>query len=94
LIDFDVERERDIVTNQLKPMVIEQMIDVAPRAGEEVIDAYDDSAIRQQPLAEVRTEEASPPGNHYPCFKMHVLAIPLNCAITVDLGGPSLRYVP
>jgi hypothetical protein len=46
LIDFDVERERHIVTNQLKPMVIEQMIDVAPRAGEEVIDAYDDSAIR------------------------------------------------
>jgi hypothetical protein len=34
------------VTNQFKPMVIEQMIDVAPRAGEEVIDAYDDSAIR------------------------------------------------
>ena len=46
LIDFDVERERHIVTNQLKAMVIEQMIDVASRAGEEVIDAYDDSAIR------------------------------------------------
>ena len=46
LIDFDVERERHIVTNQLKPMVIEQMIDVAPRAGEEVIDAYDDGTIR------------------------------------------------
>jgi hypothetical protein len=46
LIDFDVERERYIVANQLKPMVIEQMIDVASRAGEEVIDAYDDGAIR------------------------------------------------
>jgi hypothetical protein len=49
------------VTNQLKAMVIEQMIDVAPRAGEEVIDAYDDRTIRKQPLTEVRTEEASPP---------------------------------
>jgi hypothetical protein len=48
------------VTNQLKAMVIEQMIDVAPRAGEEVIDAYDHSTIRQQPLTEVRTEEARP----------------------------------
>jgi hypothetical protein len=63
LIDFDVERERHIVTDQLKPMVIEQVIDVAPRAGEEVIDAYDDSTIREQPLTEVRTEEASPAGN-------------------------------
>jgi hypothetical protein len=43
---FDVERERHIVTNQLKPMVIEQIIDVAARAGEEVIDAYDDGTIR------------------------------------------------
>jgi hypothetical protein len=60
LIDFDVERERHIVTDQLKPMVIEQVIDVAPRAGEEVIDAYDDSTIREQPLTEVRAEEARP----------------------------------
>jgi hypothetical protein len=37
------------------------MIDVASRASEEVIDAYDHSTIRQQPLTEVRTEEASPP---------------------------------
>jgi hypothetical protein len=63
LIDFDVERERHIVTDQLKPMVIEQVIDVAPRAGEEVIDAYDDSTIREQPLTEVRAEEASPAGD-------------------------------
>jgi hypothetical protein len=71
LIDFYVERERHIVTDQLKPMVIEQVIDVAARAGEEVIDAYDDSTIREQPLTEVRTEEARPPGNQYPRFKVH-----------------------
>jgi hypothetical protein len=47
------------------------VIDVAPRAGEEVIDAYDDSTIREQPLTEVRTEEASPTGNQYPRFKVH-----------------------
>jgi len=52
-------------------MVIEQVIDVVPRAGEEVVDAYDDSTIREQPLTEVRTEEASPAGNQYPRFKVH-----------------------
>jgi hypothetical protein len=31
------------------------------RAGEEVIDAYDDGTIREQPLTEVRTEKACPP---------------------------------
>src|SRR5216683_2615486 len=53
------------------------MIDVALRASEEVVDAYDVRTIRKQPLTEMRTQEASTPGNQYARLKMHVHAIPL-----------------
>jgi hypothetical protein len=42
-------------------MVIEQMIDIALRAGEEIVDAYDIPTIREQSLTEMRAEKASPP---------------------------------
>ncbi len=39
LVDFDIERERHIVAYQFKSLTVEQMLDVAARAAEEIIDA-------------------------------------------------------
>jgi hypothetical protein len=75
-------------------MVIEQMIDIALRAGEEIVDAYDIPTIREQSLTEMRAEKASPPGDQYARFKVHVPAIPLNYGTMIGLSDPSLRYVP
>ena len=91
LIDFDVERERHIVTNQLETMVIEQVIDVAPHSGKEVVDTNDVATVREQALTEVRTEKASPTGNQYARFKMHVpdvLAVTLNVATCIRIDRP------
>jgi len=41
LVDLDVERESYVVPHDLEAMVIKQMIDIALRAGEEIVDAYD-----------------------------------------------------
>ena len=38
LVDFDIEREGHVVAHQFKALVIEQMLDIAPRAAEEVVE--------------------------------------------------------
>jgi hypothetical protein len=68
-------RTDGVMTNKLKPTVVEQMIDVALRAGEEIIDANDVRAACEQAITEMRAEEASTPGNQYAHFKIHVPAI-------------------
>src|SRR5262249_47549483 len=72
LVDLDIERKRHVVTHELEVVVIEQMLDIALRAGEEIIDANDVGAIREQTIAEVRAEETGASGNQYERFKMHV----------------------
>jgi hypothetical protein len=64
------------VTHELELVVIEQMVDIALRAGEEVVDANDVRALREQAIAEVRAEEAGAPGNQYARFKRHVPQLP------------------
>jgi hypothetical protein len=41
------------VAKKLKPFVIEEMFDVAPRSGEKIIEASDFRALRQQAFAQV-----------------------------------------
>jgi hypothetical protein len=41
LVDLDVERKRHVVPHDLEVMVVEQMLDIAPRPGEEIVDTYD-----------------------------------------------------
>jgi hypothetical protein len=48
----------------------------ALRAGEEVVDANDVRALREQAIAEMRAEEACAPGNQYARFKWHVSRLP------------------
>ena len=50
LVDFHEERMRDVVAEKLEALVIEQVLDVAARAGEEIVDAQHVAAFGQQPL--------------------------------------------
>jgi hypothetical protein len=47
LIDFDIEREGDIVPDQFEMRLTDQVFDVPSRSGEKIIDAEDDRPVRQ-----------------------------------------------
>ena len=71
LVDFDVERKRHVVTHQLEIVVVEQVIDIAPRAGEIIVDAQHAGAALEQAVAKVRAEKSGAPGHQHACFEMH-----------------------
>ena len=54
---------RDIVTQQLEALVIEKMLDIAPRSREEIIDAKDLVPSRQELLAEMGAKKSGASGN-------------------------------
>jgi hypothetical protein len=59
------------MTDQLEALVAEQMLDVAAGAAEEVVDADDVGALGQEPLAQMRAEEAGAAGDQDALFQMH-----------------------
>src|SRR5260370_6022582 len=68
LIDLQIEREGDIVSDQLEMPMTEQVFDVPSRSGEKIVDTKDDRAVRQETLTQMRTEETSTAGNQYARF--------------------------
>jgi hypothetical protein len=63
LVDFDIEREGDVVAHQLEIRVVEEMGDVVLGAGEEVVETDDVVAFGEQTLAEMAAEEAGAAGD-------------------------------
>ena len=61
----------DVVAQQLEALVIEQMLDVVPCAGEEIVDAEHLAAALQQPFGEMRAEKAGSAGNENSSLEMH-----------------------
>src|SRR5690606_14908255 len=72
LVDLDVERKGHVVAHDLEVGVAEQMRDVALRAGIEVVHANDFVAVREQPVAQVGTDESGPSGNQNPRLAVYV----------------------
>ena len=62
----------DVVTQKLEAFVIEEMLDIAARAGEEIIHAEDLLPPRQQLLAKMRAQKPRASGHQNPPLKMHV----------------------
>jgi hypothetical protein len=52
-VDFDVQRERHVVTDELEPRVVVQMVDVPLGAREQVVDAQHFVALLEQAIAQV-----------------------------------------
>jgi hypothetical protein len=59
LIDFVTEWLRDIMANQLKVWMTEQMRDVALPTREKIVEANDFIPLIEKALAKMRTEESS-----------------------------------
>src|SRR5207302_10145238 len=55
----DLEREAiaDVVTHELEVVAVEQPIEIGAATGEEVVEADDLVAVREEPLAQVRAKK-------------------------------------
>src|SRR6185503_12966069 len=63
LVYVDEERLGHIVAERLELLVLEQVLDILPATGEEVIQAYDVVALCQEAFAEVGADEAGAAGH-------------------------------
>jgi hypothetical protein len=59
------------VPHQFEALVIEQMLDIAARSGEEIVDAENICPEVQQTLTQMRAEKSSAARDEYARFKMH-----------------------
>jgi hypothetical protein len=59
------------VTDQLEALVTDQVLDVAARAGEEIVDSKDFMTTREQGLAEKGADVTRSSGNKNTPTKMH-----------------------
>jgi hypothetical protein len=50
LIDLHIEREGDIVSDQLEMPMTEQVFDIPSRPSEKIVDTKDDRPVRQETL--------------------------------------------
>jgi hypothetical protein len=75
LIDFDIQREGDVVPEQLEMRMTGQVFYISARSGKEIVDAENGRSVRQQALAKVRSDEAGTASNQYARFKMHVRSL-------------------
>jgi hypothetical protein len=63
LIDLDIERERDVMSDQLEPGMAEKMRDVLLGAGKEVIDTDNLLSALNQPINQMRAQETRAAGD-------------------------------
>ncbi len=58
-----MQRERDVVTDELEPRIVVQMVDVPVGAREQLVDAQHLVALLEQAIAQVRAQEAGAAGD-------------------------------
>jgi hypothetical protein len=62
-INLDIEGKRDVMANQFKMLVVEQMLDILAIAGEKIVDAQDACALGEQLFTKMRANKSRSPGN-------------------------------
>ena len=70
-VDFQPDRMDHVVREQFEIRPVEQMRDVRLLAGEEVVEADHVVSLLDQPLAQVRAQEAGPAGHQDPLVERH-----------------------
>ena len=58
LIDFEVDRVDNVVTDAFKMEISEQMTDVILAAGVKIVEAKEVLSVCEKPFAQVRSEKA------------------------------------
>src|SRR5262249_56521216 len=63
LIDLEIERKGDVVSDQLERGVADQVLYIPPRSREKIVDAENDRPIPEQALAKMGPEKAGTAGD-------------------------------
>src|SRR5581483_866739 len=63
LVHLQRQRLGDVVAHQLEAVVVQQVLDVDPRPGEEVVQTDHLVSVGQEPFAKVRAKEAGASGD-------------------------------
>ena len=62
LVDFHVERKRNVVPVEFEMRIVQQMNNVITRSSEKVVDAKYIVPVGKQPLAEMRSDKTRSAG--------------------------------
>ena len=73
-VHFHIEWKGNVMPNYFEMLMAQQVIDIAMRAGEEVVGTENDCAMAEQALAKVRAEESGTASNQYPFFEVHLIS--------------------
>ena len=76
LVDFQIERESDVVPDDLEIRIADNVRDVLLAPGIEIVDANDVAAVGQEPFAQVRAEKSGPAGDQHALLVGHALPRP------------------
>lgn len=57
LIDLDIERKGHVMAHEFEARIAVEMVDVAPRAGEQIVRAQHLMPLAEQPVDQVRSDE-------------------------------------
>ncbi|MNT59623.1 hypothetical protein D3C72_1971500 [compost metagenome] len=68
----DLDGKTDIMPEERERRMPLQVGDVGKRAGDEVVDRDDREPLGQQPVHQVRADEAGAPGDEYPFHPIHL----------------------
>lgn len=63
LVHLNEQRKCYVMTHELKPWIVVQVIEVLLGAGEEVVNAQDLAVSLQQPIDKMRAKEPGAPGD-------------------------------
>ena len=66
LVDFDKQRERDVVPHQFEPRIVHKRLQIAPGTRKEVVQTQHLMAIVEETLAEMGTQKSGAAGDHHP----------------------------
>jgi hypothetical protein len=96
LVDLDIERKRHIVAQEFEARIGVEMVDIALRAGEEIVEAQHFVAFGKQPVRQVRAEEAGATGDKDTLAAVHQSRHVIDLSLVVRLQArlPIRRAVP
>src|SRR5882672_9652084 len=72
MVNLDIKRKADIVAGELKARMLQKMVHIAPRPGEEIVDTQHLITAVEQPLTEVRANKSSSARNENTPFSQHL----------------------
>ena len=71
LVNLDKEGVGDVVAQQLEALVVEEVLDITSGASKEIVDAEPLVAAFEQPIGEMRAEEAGAARDEDSSLEMH-----------------------